>query len=110
MIKPVFIREFPEFAEITGTLHSGTAYEVNNHMFLFDEKNMYVVKVNPPSITVYPDLYCIGINCFNKSYNYALCQSLPQCKNPGFRLFDLESIIKRGKSGMVLVKDFNIGT
>ncbi len=77
IVKPVLIRDFPEYKEITGTLHSGTAYEINNHMFLFDEKNMYILKVDPASCTVYQDLYCVGINCFNKSYNYALCQSIP---------------------------------
>jgi len=39
------IREFPEFKSITGTIHSACAYDINNNFFLFDETNMYVVKV-----------------------------------------------------------------
>jgi hypothetical protein len=72
--QPALIREFPEFKEITGTIHSGTGYEIDNHIFLFDEKNMYVIKTNPtPTCTVYEDVFCIGIQFFNKSYTYALC-------------------------------------
>ena len=107
----VQIKEFPEFPAITGTLHSGAAYEINQHLFLFDEKNMYVIKIHPTvECITYEDIYCIGIQNFNKSYNYALCQDNPQAKAPGLRLFDMESIVKRNKSGMVLLKKIDVGT
>lgn len=92
-------------------MHSGAAYEPDKHLFLFDERNMYVIKSGTtPQCIVYSDVYCIGIQSFTKSYTYALCQDVPGAKNPGLRVFDMESIINRDKSGMVLVKKIDVGT
>jgi len=72
---------------------------------------MYVIKCgNQPECIVYEGVYCIGIQSFTKSYTYALCQDAPGAKNPGLRVFDMEAIIKRNKSGMVLVKKIDVGT
>lgn len=35
---------------------------------------------------------------------------MPGAKNPGLRVFDMESIINRNESGMVLVKKIDVGT
>ena len=71
--QPIIVKDFPVFPEITGTIHSATAYEIGKHIFVFDEKNMYVISYMPYKIVVYPNIYCIGIQNFTKSYNYALC-------------------------------------
>ena len=39
-----------------------------------------------------------------------MCQDNPNAKAPGLRLFDMESIIRRNKSGMVLLKKIDVGT
>ncbi len=71
---------------------------------------MYVIKLNPVSCTTYENLYCIGISNFTKSYTYALCQDKTDAVCPGLRLFDMESIINRNKSGMVLLKNIDVGS
>ena len=107
----MLIKEYPEFKEITGLIHSGTTMNINENLCLFDEKNMYIITNKPDyKITVYPNIYCIGLNTFNKSYNYALCQDKADSETPGLRIFDLESIIKRNEPGMILMKDIDIGT
>ena len=92
------MKEFPVFAEITGLLHSACTFDTEKVLFLFDEKNMYVLEwtaEKTPTCLAYTDLYCIGINHFTPQYNYALCQDRPGSKSPGLRLFDMESIIRR---------------
>lgn len=37
-------KEYPEFKQITGIIHSVTSYEVEKHLIMFDEKNAYVIK------------------------------------------------------------------
>ena len=63
--QPVAIKTFPKYPEITGTLHSGCAYDIEQNIFLFDEKNMYVIKFEQEKSTwnciVYLNIYCIGI-------------------------------------------------
>lgn len=104
------MKDIPEFEEITGKVHSATAYDLTKEIFLFDEKNMYVISFNPYTITVYSNIYCIGIQNFTKSYNYALCQDTNDATCPGLRLFDMESIVKRKKPGMTLLKKIDVGT
>ena len=38
------MKEFPVFAEITGLLHSACTFDTEKVLFLFDEKNMYVLE------------------------------------------------------------------
>lgn len=47
--------------KITGMLHSGTAFDIEKHLFVFDERNFYVLKMKPDSITVHENVYCIGL-------------------------------------------------
>ena len=49
-----------ETDKITGILHSGCAYDIEKHMFLVDEKNFYVVKLDPEEVIVHENIYCIG--------------------------------------------------
>ena len=95
VFKPVLIHNFPEFKAITGHIHSGASSDINDHIFLFDDTNMYVIKTNPDTCSAYPDVYCVGIQNFSKSVNYALCQG--ESKYPGLRLFNMETILKKNK-------------
>lgn len=101
---------FADTNKITGILHSGTAYDINKHLFLFDDKNLYVVKANPDSVTVYPNVYCVGFQNFTRQFNYAICQETSDSTSPGLRLFDMESIIKKNVCNMTLLKKIDIGT
>lgn len=100
--------------EIKGNLHSGTSYNVNDHVLLFDEKNLYVIKnTNPQKTRTYPNVYCVGFQNFTKSFNYAICQETPDSVNPGLRLFDMESIVKnidKTECFFMLLKKIDIGT
>ncbi len=55
---------------------------------------------------------CVGLQNFTKSFNYALCQDLPDSKFPGLRLFDMESLMKNIDSAetfLMLLKKIDIG-
>eukprot|EP00347_Sterkiella_histriomuscorum_P004764 403359199 len=107
-LKPVFTIE--DASSITGSIHSGTAYEVDKHMFLFDEKNFYVVKQKPDSIKVYENVYCIGLQNFTRQFNYCICQDRSDSISSGLRIFDMESIINKDILNMTLLKKIDIGT
>lgn len=47
--------------EITGNIMNGTFVDFDKHMFLFDEKNMYVIRQRPFALTVFEDVNCIGL-------------------------------------------------
>lgn len=94
---------------ITGTLHSGTAYDTDKHAFLFDNKNMYLIKMNPDSVTTFPNIYCIGLQNFTRSCNYCICQETSDSLTPGLRIFDMESVAKTSKPCMNLLKSIDIG-
>lgn len=100
--KPYLMKSLPLFKHITGTIHSGCSFNIEQHMFLFDEKNMYVIKMNPPECLVYNDINCIGLQMFDKNYSYALCKEGK--KDSGIKVFNMENIIQRNENGMLLVK------
>ncbi len=89
------MRTYENFPEIKGILHSGTSYDIKEHLALFDDKNLYVIKNNPTQkIKAYSGVNCIGLQNFTKNFNYVLCQDLSDSKFPGLRLFDMESLVK----------------
>ena len=82
-------------------------------MVVLDDKNLYVIKFNPAyKLRTYTGINCVGLQNFTKSFNYALCQDLPDSKFPGLRLFDMESIIKNidnAETFLMLLKKIDIG-
>ena len=108
--KPKLLKTYPSFLEISGTIHSAVSYDIDKYLFLFDERNMYVItNSRPPKCQVHQNIYCIGVQNFTKSYNYALCQDKIGCENPGLRLLDMESVIKTEKCNMILAKKVDVG-
>ena len=61
---------------ITGNIFGGCGYKIESNFFLFDQKNMYMVKINPDGtnkIQVNANVYCIGFQNFTMNFNYAIC-------------------------------------
>jgi hypothetical protein len=103
------MKQIPEFKDITGTIHSGCSYDISDHIFLFDEKNMYMLKFETMKLTIFANVFITGIYVVNKSVTYVLAKENKEAKNPGMRIFSMESIIKKGTLKMMLLKNQDIG-
>lgn len=98
------------FKQIKGQLHSATCNDPSKHLFLFDEINMYVITTEPTNkMTVYENIYCLGINAFDAQSNYAICQDKIGAEKPGLRIFDVDSILKSNQIDFNLLKKVDIG-
>ena len=51
-------KDYGEFTEIKGIIHSVSSYDFKNHLVMFDEVNAYAIKDN--KIKVYENYYCIS--------------------------------------------------
>eukprot|EP00347_Sterkiella_histriomuscorum_P013502 403364473 len=107
------LKDFPDIKDkIKGQLLQGCSFNISKHMFLFDDKNMYVVRMRKATndFKTYENLFCVGIQTISNNFNYALCQETATSTSPGLRFFDMESIIKKDKLSMTLLKKIDVGT
>lgn len=109
-VKLTKIRQYNDMPEIKGNLHNGTFYDIDDHLILFDETNMYVIRIKPFSLTIFNDVNCVGLQNFQNNYNYILCQETKTSKKTGLRFFDMEQVIKKNQFNNVLLKKCDVGT
>ncbi|CDW79381.1 UNKNOWN [Stylonychia lemnae] len=94
---------------VTGTIHTISSYDIENHLIMVDELNMYVYKIQEATWQIYENQYCTGLSYFDKNTSYMICQQDPSSQNPGLRMLDMEALITKDRLVVPLLKDVQIG-
>ncbi|CDW72998.1 UNKNOWN [Stylonychia lemnae] len=94
---------------VTGTIHAITSYDIENHLIVVDELNMYVYKILEATWKIYSKQYCTGLSYFDKNTSYMICQQNRRSINPGLRMLDMEALISKDRLVAPLLKDVQIG-
>lgn len=58
------LKDFPDIKDkITGQVVHGCSFNIAKNMFLFDDKNLYVVKMKKSGTEIkpYENVFCVGI-------------------------------------------------
>ncbi|CDW71088.1 wd-40 repeat protein [Stylonychia lemnae] len=107
------LKRFKTFKDtyISGNLHSAVTYDIKHHIFLFDERDLYIILMDKDAqqIGIISNIFAISVQFFNKQVSYVLCQDKAENLNSGLRLLDMESTLKKRKCNLILLKNIDFG-
>jgi len=97
-----------KISSIVGDVHSAMSLNINEHLFLVDNTNFYLVNLDTRETKIYKDQNCVGLFVIDKKFCYTMSHKSDD-KSSGLRLYDIGNILTKDTDVSYLLSNVQVG-
>ena len=83
-----------KIAAIAGDVHSAMTLNIDEHLFLVDNANFYLVHLETGATKIFKDQNCVGLCVVDKKFCYTMSHKSSE-NSSGLRLYDIGNILTK---------------